>query len=31
MTFEFDLDKSVANKAKHRIDFAEAQEIWTWG
>ena len=29
MTFEFDPDNSVANKAKHRIDFAEAQEIWT--
>ena len=28
MTFEFDPDKSVANKAKHGIDFAEAQEIW---
>jgi uncharacterized protein len=29
MPFEFDLGKSVANKAKHGIDFVEAQEIWT--
>ena len=27
--FEFDLEKSTANKAKHGLDFAEAQEIWT--
>ena len=27
--FEFDLEKSAANKAKHGIDFVEAQEIWT--
>jgi uncharacterized DUF497 family protein len=27
--FEFDPDKSAANKAKHGIDFIEAQEIWT--
>ena len=27
--FEFDSEKSAANKAKHGIDFAEAQEIWT--
>jgi uncharacterized DUF497 family protein len=26
--FEFDLQKSIANKAKHGIDFVEAQEIW---
>jgi uncharacterized DUF497 family protein len=29
MQFEFDPDKSVANKAKHGIDFIEAQAIWT--
>ncbi len=28
MPFDFDSDKSVANKAKHGIDFVEAQEIW---
>lgn len=28
MRFEFDLAKSTANKAKHGIDFAEAQAIW---
>ena len=27
--FEFDSEKSAANKAKHGIDFVEAQEIWT--
>ncbi len=27
--FEFDSEKSAANKAKHGVDFAEAQEIWT--
>jgi uncharacterized DUF497 family protein len=26
---EFDSEKSAANKAKHGIDFTEAQEIWT--
>ena len=26
--FEFDDAKSQANKAKHGIDFAEAQELW---
>jgi uncharacterized DUF497 family protein len=26
--FEFDSEKSVANKMKHGIDFIEAQEIW---
>ena len=26
--FEFDIEKSTANKAKHGIDFVEAQEIW---
>ncbi len=29
MPFEFDLEKSAANKAKHGIDFVEAQDIWT--
>ncbi|GAB4240128.1 MAG: BrnT family toxin [Ekhidna sp.] len=28
MNFEFDLDKSKANKKKHGIDFEEAQELW---
>jgi uncharacterized DUF497 family protein len=28
MPFEFDPDKSAANKAKHGIDFVEAQELW---
>ena len=28
MPFEFDPRKSTANKAKHGIDFVEAQEIW---
>jgi uncharacterized protein len=27
--FEFDSEKSTANKAKHGIDFITAQEIWT--
>jgi uncharacterized DUF497 family protein len=27
--FEFDPEKSTANKTKHGIDFIEAQEIWT--
>ena len=26
--FEFDLVKSVANRAKHGIDFVEAQALW---
>jgi uncharacterized protein len=29
MAFEFDPEKSAANKAKHGIDFVEAQEIWS--
>lgn len=29
MRFEFDREKSAANRAKHGIDFVEAQEIWT--
>ena len=29
MRFEFDSEKSAANRAKHGIDFVEAQEIWT--
>ena len=28
MLFEFDPAKSGANKAKHGIDFEEAQELW---
>ena len=28
MSFEFDGAKSAANKAKHGIDFAEAQALW---
>ncbi len=28
MTFEFDARKSSANKAKHGIDFTEAQRLW---
>ena len=28
MEFEFDAQKSVANKAKHGIDFVEAQALW---
>ena len=28
MPFEYDLAKSVTNKAKHGIDFDEAQVIW---
>jgi hypothetical protein len=27
--FEFDSDKSAANKAKHGIDFDEAQKLWS--
>jgi hypothetical protein len=26
--FEFDPDKSIANKEKHGIDFTEAQALW---
>jgi uncharacterized DUF497 family protein len=29
MEFVFDPDKSAANKAKHGIDFQEAQRLWT--
>jgi len=29
LEFEFDAAKSAANKAKHGIDFVEAQQIWT--
>jgi len=28
MEFEFDLDRSKANKKKHGIDFVEAQALW---
>ena len=28
MRFEFDAAKSAANKAKHGIDFVEAQALW---
>lgn len=28
MTFEFDSEKSTANKLKHGIDFHEAQALW---
>lgn len=28
MEFEFDPEKSVNNKAKHGIDFQEAQSLW---
>lgn len=28
MLFEFDSQKSLANKAKHGIDFEEAQVLW---
>lgn len=28
MEFEFDADKSAANKGKHGIDFVEAQALW---
>lgn len=28
MTFEFDAEKSTANKIKHGIDFIEAQVLW---
>jgi uncharacterized DUF497 family protein len=29
VTFEFDPEKSTANKAKHGIDFEEAQKLWS--
>jgi uncharacterized DUF497 family protein len=29
MKFEYDPDKSASNKAKHGVDFEEAQELWT--
>lgn len=29
MEFEFDLAKSTSNKAKHGIDFVEAQSLWS--
>lgn len=29
--FEYDPDKSAANKAKHGIDFEEAQALWESG
>lgn len=29
MRFEFDPQKSAANKAKHGIDFVEAQALWS--
>jgi len=29
MAFEYDPDKSAANKAKHGIDFEEAQALWS--
>ena len=28
MTFEYDPDKSAANRNKHGIDFEEAQALW---
>jgi uncharacterized DUF497 family protein len=28
MEFEYDPDKSLANKAKHGIDFEEARALW---
>ena len=28
MVFEFDRAKSASNKAKHGIDFQEAQQLW---
>jgi len=31
MKFEFDPAKSAANKAKHGIDFVEAQALWRDG
>jgi len=29
MGFEYDSNKSIANKVKHGIDFAEARELWS--
>ncbi len=29
MSFEYDQNKSVANEAKHGINFEQAQEIWS--
>ena len=29
MLFDFDREKSAANKAKHGIDFVEAQALWS--
>lgn len=29
VVFEFDEDKSSANKAKHGVDFIEAQALWS--
>ena len=29
MEFEYDPEKSVANRAKHGIDFEEAQSLWS--
>ena len=29
MEFEYDPDKSAANRAKHGIDFEEAQALWS--
>jgi uncharacterized protein len=29
VTFEFDPMKSAANKARHGIDFVEAQALWS--
>jgi len=28
MEFEYDINKSNSNKAKHKIDFIEAQKLW---
>jgi len=28
MEFEYNEDKSISNKAKHGIDFEEAQKLW---
>ncbi|MFI4918055.1 MAG: BrnT family toxin [Legionellales bacterium] len=28
MNFEYDIEKSCANKRKHGIDFDEAQDLW---
>ena len=28
MDVEYDIDKSLANRQKHGIDFAEAQSLW---